>query len=160
MLSPASAYRSQSAFQNFPWSPAFPPAPPLLLYPILFGTFFGTLTMSDFSFAYMPGVWPQTFPDRSDSMLLLTDTNEISRFSSIECPRMHRFLDSAGSVGGKLIYAEHHIALPFGPVGRHPGRVISELNSWPTLPLSTLHVQPHGHPRMTRGHNGAATPFM
>ena len=38
--------------------------------------------------------------------------------------------------------------------------MISELNSRPTLPLSTLHVQPHDCPRMTRGHDGAAIPFM
>ncbi|MCJ7829211.1 MAG: hypothetical protein MUP81_05675, partial [Dehalococcoidia bacterium] len=31
---------------------------------------------------------------------------------------------------------------------------------WPTLPLSTLHVRSHDRPRMTRGHNGAAPPFM
>ena len=28
------------------------------------------------------------------------------------------------------------------------------------FPLSTLHAQPHGCPRMTRGHDGAASPFM
>jgi len=28
------------------------------------------------------------------------------------------------------------------------------------FPLSTLHVQPRGCPRMTRGHDGSATPFM
>ncbi len=63
----------------------------------------------------------------------LTATNEISRFSNIERPRMLRVLDSVGSVSGSLHNAEHRIALPFGPVGRHPKRVISELNSWPTL---------------------------
>src|SRR4030042_2001560 len=44
--------------------------------------------------------------------------------------------------------------------GRRPEGVISELNGWPTLPLSTLHVRSHDRPHMTRGHNGAAPPFM
>src|SRR4030042_1942102 len=44
--------------------------------------------------------------------------------------------------------------------GGRPEGVISELNGWPTLPLSTLHVRSHDRPRMTRGHNGAAPPFM
>lgn len=30
----------------------------------LFGTFFGTMLMSDFSTAYTPGLWSQTFPGR------------------------------------------------------------------------------------------------
>ena len=28
------------------------------------------------------------------------------------------------------------------------------------FPLSTLYVLPRGYPHMTRGHNGAASPFM
>ena len=50
--------------------------------------------MSDFSLAFTSGLWPQAFPDRS--ACYLTEAMEISRFSSIECPRMHRVSDSAG----------------------------------------------------------------
>lgn len=121
------------SFSGFPLVIGLPSSASAIAYPILFGAFFGTITMSDFSLACMSGLWPRAFPDRSARLLPLTDTNEISRFSNIERPRMHRFLDSAGPVGDSLGNAEHRIALPFGPVGRHPGRVISELNSWPTL---------------------------
>jgi hypothetical protein len=38
--------------------------------------------------------------------------------------------------------------------------VISELNGWPALPLSTLRRILAEYRRMTRGHNGAASPFM
>ena len=121
------------SFSEFPLVIVLPSGASATAYPILFGALFGTITMSDFSLVYMSGVRPQTFPNRSTGLLPLTDTNEISRFSNIERPRMHRFLDSAGSVGGSLYNAVHRVALPFGPIGRHPKRVISELNSWPTF---------------------------
>ena len=56
---------------------------------------------------------------QSTRLLPLTNTNDISRFSNIERPRMHRFLNSAGPVGDSLDNAEHRIALPFGPIGRN-----------------------------------------
>jgi len=59
-----------------------------------------------------------------------------------------------------LILFNPHVAFPLGSQGRHPEIVISELNGWPTLPLSTLHVRSHDRPRMTRGHDGSAHPFI
>jgi hypothetical protein len=64
------------------------------------------------------------------------DTAELSRFSNIECPRMHRFSDSAGPGNDWLVNAVAHGAFPFVVRGRRPGQVISELNGWPAFPLS------------------------
>ncbi len=99
------------SFSEFPLVIGLPSSASAIAYPILFGAFFGTITMSDFSLAYMSGLWPRAFPDRSARLLLLTDTNEISRFSNIERPRMHRFLDSAGSVRDSLINAARPFCL-------------------------------------------------
>jgi len=85
---------------------------------------------------------------------------ELSRFSNIERLRMLRVSDSAGPVRDWLYRAATRGAFPTVGRGRRPEGVISEINGWPTLPLSTLHVQSHDRPRMTRGHNGAAPPFM
>jgi hypothetical protein len=90
----------------------------------------------------------------------LTGTAETSRFSSIERPRMHRVSDSAGPMQDWLIRALHHVAFPTKSRGRHPEWVISELNTWPAFPLSTLRRSLAGSRRMTRGHDGAAPPFM
>jgi hypothetical protein len=46
---------------------------------------------------------------------------------------MHVVPDSAGPVGDSLHNAAHCVAFPTVQRGRHPGRVISELNGWPTL---------------------------
>jgi len=54
--------------------------------------------------------------------------------SCIERPRMLRVSDSAGPVGDSLYNAAHRVAFPIVLQGRHPGTVISELNTWPTLP--------------------------
>ena len=58
---------------------------------------------------------------------------EISRFSNMECPRVHRVLDSAGPEKDSLSNALPDVAFPVGSLGRHPGWVISELNGWPAL---------------------------
>jgi hypothetical protein len=47
------------------------------------------------------------------------------------------------------------IAFPTKSQGRHTGRVISELNSWPARPLSTLRRHLTDDRRMTRGHGGS-----
>jgi hypothetical protein len=102
------------------------------------------------------GHWPSlTVPP-----IIPAEAVELSRFSNIECPRMHRFSDSAGPGNDWLVNAVAHGAFPFVVRGRRPGQVISELNGWPAFPLSTLHVRSHGRPRMTRGHDGSAHPFM
>jgi len=87
---------------------------------------------------------------------------ELSRFSNRERLRMLRVSDSAGPVNDSLPIAAARGAFPTVVRGRRPEGVISELNGW-TVPRnagSTLHVRSHDRPRMTRGHNGAAPPFM
>jgi hypothetical protein len=93
-------------------------------------------------------------------LLFSAGAAELSRFSNIECPRMHRVSDSAGPGNDWLGNAVARSAFPTVVRGRRPGQVISELNGWPALPLSTLHVRSHDRPRMTRGHDGSAHPFM
>jgi len=125
----------------------------------LFEGFTGTIGLSDFPQPFIAVVLLR-FTTRTSHCHVLRPVHGISRFSCIECPRMLRVSDSAGPVNDSLNNAAHCVAFPAVQRGRHPGGVISELNGWPTLPLSTLHVQPHGCPRMTRGHDGSATPFM
>jgi len=87
---------------------------------------------------------------------------ELSRFSNLERLRMLRVSDSAGPGSDWLLNAAARGAFPTVVRGRRPEGVISELNGW-TVPRnagSTLHVRSHDRPRMTRGHNGAAPPFM
>ena len=101
MLTPASACRSQSVFTEFPSVTGLPSrASAVESDSTLFGSFFGSTPMSDFSIAYTSGLWPQAFPDRSGKNQ--PEAMEFSRFSSIECPRMHRVSDSAGPVEGSL----------------------------------------------------------
>jgi len=49
---------------------------------------------------------------------------------------MHRVSDSAGPDNDWLNNAVARGAFPLVVLGRRPGRVISELNGWPALPLS------------------------
>ena len=74
---------------------------------------------------------------------------------------MHRFLRlrGAGGAAGWFTLLPVLPSLPDHAVGT-PIKVISELNGWPTLPLSTLRRILAEYRRMTRGHNGAASPFM
>ena len=102
------------------------------------------------------GHWPSPTDPMCTSA---TDAAELSRFSNIECLRMHRVSDSAGPGDDWQDSVVARDAFPIVERGRHPGLVISELNGWPALPLSTLHVRPRGRPRMTRGHDGSAHPF-
>ncbi len=83
MLPPVPAYSSQSFFQDSPCSPAFPPTPPPLVRPILFGFFFGTMPMSDSSGACTPGLWTQTFPDRPVTSLRVPPRSPGSRTWSV-----------------------------------------------------------------------------
>jgi len=73
---------------------------------------------------------------------------------------MPRVSDSAGPVNDLLTSALYCVAFPTVRQGRHPGEVISELNTWPALPLLTLRHAITGHRRIARGHDGSAIPFM
>ena len=94
------------------------------------------------------------------SMYVRIAATGLPRFSNIKCPRMLSVSDSAGPDNDWLINAVAPGAFTTVERGRHPGLVISELNGWPTLPLSTVHVRSHDRPRKTRGHDGSAHPFM
>jgi len=134
MLPPVTAYSSQSSLQKFPLVTVLPSSASAIGQTILFGAFFGTVTMSDFSVACMSGFRPQTFPNRPANFLL-SGTAEISRFSNIKCPRMLRVFDSVGSIYGSLRLSPlYRVAFPTEVRGRHPRRVISELDVWPAFP--------------------------
>ena len=65
--------------------------------PVLFARFAGTMGPCDFPPACMSALPSETFADRSESDD--SETDEISRFSRLECCRMLRFSDSAASAG-------------------------------------------------------------
>ena len=69
--------------------------------PALFAHFVGTTKSSEFLLAFMSDFPPEAFSDRSvlwcDCHTVKTETNRTSRFSRLECLRMHRFWDSAVS---------------------------------------------------------------
>ena len=63
------------------------------------------------------GQWPSpTVPPT-----IPAGTAELSRFSNIECPRMHRVSDSAEPGNDWLVNAVAHGAFPFVVRGRRPG---------------------------------------
>ena len=123
----------------------------------LFEGFIGTIELSDFP---QPFIAVVLFTTRTSHCHMLRPVHGISRFSCIECPRMLRVSDSARPVSVSLYNDIHRVAFPIVGQSRHPGKVISELNGWPTLPLLTLRHAITGHRRIARGHDGSATPFM
>jgi hypothetical protein len=158
MFTPVPAYRSQTSFSEFPLvtglssSTSSMGSPNLVRY--LHRYYVDVRLLSSVHIRII-----HHRPSLTDP-LIPAGTAETSRFSCIERPRMHRVSDSAGPVCDSLYNAAHRVAFPIIQQGRHPKTVISELNTWPTLPLSTLRMQPHDYIRMTRGHDGSATPFM
>ena len=121
LLLPLRTGRRRS-FQNFPLVTVLPSgtSAAVLGNPALFGSFSGTMLVSDFSVAYVLGLWPQAFPNRPGVLFCLPKTSEISRFSSIERPRMHRFLDSAGSMHDSLVNVVTSCCLPLRTTGSAP----------------------------------------
>ena len=113
--------------------------------PSLFADVAGTTDSSDFSRAFMSAVPSVTFADRSNGEVhrssLPMETKEISRFSRLECPRMHRFVDSAVSVRTLPKRCARCCLLPVrtgsaherGALFNHLGR---ELSSWPAFPFA------------------------
>jgi hypothetical protein len=99
----------------------------------LFKGFTGTIGLSDFPQPFIAVVLLR-FTARTSRCHPTRPVRGISRFSCIELPRMLRVSDSAGPVHNSLtISLLHRVAFPTVAQGRHPGRVISELNGWPTL---------------------------
>ena len=67
--------------------------------PVLLAHFVGTTKSSEFLLAFMSDLPPEALSDRSvlgcDCHSVKTETNRTSRFSRLECLRMHRVFDSA-----------------------------------------------------------------
>ena len=143
-----------------PWSPAFPPEPPLRvriprIVRLLLRYYADVRLLNDVRVRIAATAFPYRPAYRATAGVV-----ELSRFSSIECPRMHRVSDSAGPAATGCITPLFVVpSRQLYTVGA-PDFQISELNGWPTYPLSTLHVRSHDRPRMTRGHDGSAHPFM
>jgi hypothetical protein len=161
MLTPASACRSQSVFTEFPSVTGLPSrASAVECTSTLFGSFFGTTPMSDFSIAYASGLWPQAFPDRSASLVSDRGYGDLPVLE-------HRVSTHAqglrlrGPAGGSLSSATSQYCLP-PRTTRSASRMGDFGAQWLAcvFPCQLHHVQPHGYPHMTRGHNGAAPPFM
>ena len=118
--------------------------------PGLFGSFLGTMGLSDFPAACMSGLWPQALPDRPvDGLRPAAGATGISRFSGMELPRMLRVSDSAGRMS-RLALAPRILlpSLPPYEVGAPEG-VISELNGWPACSP----VNAYDAPLRTRRHD-------
>ena len=120
---PSPPFRLRSGF-------TFPPCPRATPLPALFGTFPGTMPMSDFPAACASGLQPQAFPDRPPDHQP-EGTTGISRFSCIEFPRMHRVFDSVGPdchwrLARRPVWPSRRV----NTVGT-PERLITELNGWP-----------------------------
>jgi hypothetical protein len=68
-----------------------------------------SMDSSEFSLAFMSAFPSETFADRSSGenhrFALPLNTRETSRFLRLECPRMHRFSDSAVFVAASPIAA-------------------------------------------------------
>ena len=120
----------------------------------LFAGFAGTTRPSDFPRSFIPGLPPQRSlggppSDRLDGRAgdLPVLAHEDSVHAQVLRPRgVHRTAraNAAGSVAFRLVRRR-----------RHPETVISRLNSWPAVPLSTLRCALAGRQRMTRGHRGS-----
>jgi len=112
MLPPVSAYSSQSSLQNFPWSPAFPPAPPPLVNHYCSAP--SSVICRCLTSQRRARQYYGHRPSLADPLTCLSaDTTEISRFSNIECPRMLRVSDSAGPVYVSLLFAVIPCCLPY-----------------------------------------------
>ncbi len=99
----------------------------------LFEGFTGTMKLSDFPQPFIAVVLLR-FTAQTSRCHPTRPVRGISRFSCIECPRMRGVSDSAGPVHDSLTNALHCVAFPIVQRGRHPGGVISELNTRPALP--------------------------
>ena len=95
--------------------------------------------------AFMSDFPPEAFSDRSvlwcDCHPLKTETNRTSRFSRLECPRMHRFVDSAVSVRTLPQRCARCCLLPDRTGSAHERGALfmffgRELSGWPALPFA------------------------
>ena len=95
MLATASVCRSQSVFTEFPSVTGLSSrASAVESDSALFGSFFGTTPMSDFSVAYTSGLWPQAFPDRSGNNLPETVAGTVADLDHQEDIAPHHLLEA------------------------------------------------------------------
>ena len=156
MLSPASACKSQSASPEFPLVIGLPSrtsaAVELLQHCSAPSSVIRRCLTSQRRTYWDYGHRPSP---TAPIVYCLSKTSEISRFSIIEFPRMHRVSDSAGSVYDSLYFAASQCCLPL-QVTRSAPRKGDFGALWLACvsPCQLLHVSPHDNPHMTRGHNG------
>jgi hypothetical protein len=62
MFAPVTVYRSQANYTVFPLATSLPSRTSAISHSILFGSFSGTMLMSDFSDAFMSGLYVFHFP--------------------------------------------------------------------------------------------------
>jgi hypothetical protein len=134
MLSPVSAYRSQTTVQDFP-----------LVTGLSSRT---SVTSEDTSYCSAPSTvlrrcqtaqWRACKdyghgPSLTVLLSVSAGDTELSRFSNIECPHMRRFFDSVRSNSGWLVLSLLVLPSPWMDKVGTPNVVISEFNSWPVLP--------------------------
>ena len=124
--------------------------------PTLFGSFVGTMGLSDFPCPCIAGMRSLTFPARTRVSSLAE--HGISRFSRMEFPHMLRVSDCAGS--GRNSPLTSRPVLPSAPkdsVGT-PEYLISQLNTWPACapvnasppPLGTVYLNGGQEPLLQR----------
>ena len=121
MFTPVSVYKSQLFYQEFPLVTVLSSKTSAIDWnnSTLFGFFFGTMTMSDFSKSLHVRSTATDLPQPLGLLQYQSETLEISRFSSIEFPSMHRVSDSARFDSDSLFYVAPDIAFPFVVQGRH-----------------------------------------
>ena len=119
--------------------------------------FAGTTQPSDSLPAFMSRLWLITFLDRP-AHSFVSDAGRASRFSRVKVPCIPGVFDLAGPMDARDI-APTSVAFPPNKRRRQPNFPTFR-GSIPRLhvPLSTLRVQPHDWPRMTRGSVWLARP--
>lgn len=133
-----------SAFLLFPPLPSTDSAARLLA---LFACFSGTISESDFSLPYIIGFGQ--WPSRCDPPTTAGGVGDLP----VPVQKMYvhaRVSDDVGTNRHSLYRASSYCLLPFRE-HRLPRLSFRRSMAGLYAPLSTLHVWPHGHPRMTRG---------
>ena len=86
---------------------------------------------------------------------LLLDTVEVSRFSRVQFLGVRKALSTTPGPAVACVRASAGLAFPWEVLGRHPGLSFRSSIPRPSMPLSTLHLAPHGTRRKTQGQDGS-----
>lgn len=125
----------------------------------LFGSFIGTTQASDFSPAWMSGVWPLAFPE-PPAAKCAAGAGEISQFLFRELLRMHRVYDRVGLVeGSRVAPSLMWPSASLNGVGA-PDCLISRLNGWPALSPVNASMTTSRSPPHDSGPGWFAIPFL